>query len=267
MQKHEALNRTNTFTEVKKMLFSIKEANTMTLKQRIGAWLIPRLPMSRHVLNHVRLELNALRVRTLHRLHLGFRAKIHHLWQQHNLLVNIGCGPFGKPNWVNLDLFPHPNVTLVVDSRRSLPLADASCLGIHVEHFLEHLDPIDERTPFLQDCRRCLQPEGILRVIVPDVELYIQAYLEPGWNALNQIGCGGERPEDVFTCKMDVLNHIFIQGWEHYAGFDAESLELALRAAGFSQVTHCDWRTGDFPECCIDREQHRLYSLYFEAKL
>ncbi len=237
-----------------------------TLKQRLGAWLIPQLPVSRHVFNHMRLELNASRVRTLHQLHPGFRAKTRHLQQERNLLVNIGCGPFGKPSWVNLDLFPHPNVTLVVDCRRSLPLADASCLGIHVEHFLEHLDPIDERTPFLQDCRRCLQPEGVLRVIVPDIELYIRAYLEPGWDVLNQIGCGGEKPEDAFTCKMEALNHVFHQDWEHYAGYDAESLELALRAAGFTQVTRCSWLSGNFPGGCIDREQHQPYSLYFEAK-
>lgn len=237
-----------------------------TLKQRLGSWLIPKLPISRHVFNHLRLELNALRIRSLHNLHPGLKAKISYLQQQHDLLVDIGCGPFGKPDWVNLDLFPHPNVALVVDCRRSLPLAAASCRGIHVEHFLEHLDPTDERPSFLQECRRCLQPGGVLRVIVPDAELYIRAYLEPGWNLLNQIGCGGEKPEKVFACKMEALNHIFIQGWEHYGGYDAESLELALRAAGFTQVTRYSWQKGDFPEGCIDREQHRPYSLYFEAK-
>ena len=237
-----------------------------TLKQRLGALLIPRLPVTRHVFNHIRLELDASRVRALHQLHPGIRAKIHQLRQQRNLLVNIGCGPFGKPDWVNLDLYSHPNVTLEADTRRSLPLADASCLGIHTEHFLEHLDPVDERPQFLQDCRRCLQPEGVLRVIVPDAELYIKAYLESGWDTLNQIGCGGEKPEATFTSKMEALNHVFIQGWEHYGGYDSESLESALRAAGFTQATRCNWRTGDFPGGCIDREQHRPYSLYFEAK-
>ncbi len=237
-----------------------------TLKQHLGAWLIPRLPVSSHVFNHIRLELNALRVRTLHRLHLGFRAKIRRLQQQRNLLVDIGCGPFGKPEWVNFDLFPHSNVTLAADCRRAIPLGDASCLGIHVEHFLEHLDTVDELKSFLQECYRCLQPEGVLRVIVPDAELYIRAYLEPGWNALNQIGCGGDKPEAAFSCKMEALNHVFHQGWEHYGGYDAESLTLVLRAAGFTQVTRCGWRTGDFSGGCIDREQHRPYSLYFEAK-
>jgi predicted SAM-dependent methyltransferase len=237
-----------------------------TIKQRIGAWLIPKLPISRHVFNHIRLEYNAWLIRTRNKLHPGIRIQIHQLRQKRHLLVNIGCGPFGKSNWVNLDLFPFTNVTLVADTRRSLPLADASCAGIHVEHFLEHLEPVDERPKFLQECRRCLQPEGVLRIIVPDAELYIRAYLESGWETLNQIGCGGDKPEDTFSCKIEALNYVFIQGWEHYGGCDAESLELELRTAGFTKVTRCNWRTGDFPQRPIDREQHRPYSLYVEAK-
>jgi len=239
----------------------------LTLKQKIGAWLIPRLPLSRHVFNHIRLELNALRVRTLHRIHPGLRRKIKRLRQQHNLLVNIGCGPFGQPGWINLDLFPCGNLTLLADCRRSLPFNDASCRGIHVEHFLEHLDPEDERPRFLQECRRSLCVGGILRVIVPNAELYIKAYLEPGWASLNEIGCGGNRPESCFPCKMEMLNCVFHQSWEHYAGYDAESLQIVLQNAGFSQVKRCDWRTGDFPGGCIDRELHRSYSLYLEARV
>jgi len=65
---------------------------------------------------------------------------------------------------------------------------------------------------------------------------------------------------------MDALNHVFIQGWEHYGGYDAENLEIVLRESGFTQVKRVSWRNGDFPVECIDREQHRPYSLYFEAQ-
>lgn len=108
----------------------------MSLKQVIGAYIIPKLPINRHVFNHFRLELNALRVSVLNKMSPMRRAKIHNLKQQRNLLVNIGCGPFGKSDWINLDLFPAQNVTLIADCRRRLPLATASCRGIHVEHYL-----------------------------------------------------------------------------------------------------------------------------------
>jgi len=58
---------------------------------------------------------------------------------------------------------------------------------------------------------------------------------------------------------------VFIQGWEYYGGIDAEIMSQALKDTGLSRVSRCDWRVGNFPCGCIDREQHRPYSLYFEA--
>lgn len=237
-----------------------------TLKQRIGKWVLPHLPVSRHVFNHLRLELNGFFVRQMHRFNPRYRVVIARLRSRRNLLVNIGCGPFGVAGWVNLDLYPQPNLSIRTDSRRSLPLADGSCVGIHAEHFLEHLEPENECSAFLRECLRCLDAEGVLRLIVPDAGLYIRAYSEPGWSAMDQIVSGGENAHDVFGCKMDVLNHVFIQGWEHYGGWDAERLDLVLRRVGFTRVRLLKWQEGDFPGGCIDREQHRSYSLYVEAK-
>jgi len=236
------------------------------LKQRLGSWVLRRLGISRHVFNHVRLEMNGILFRAALRLHPGYRLRIRRLRQERNLLVNIGCGPFGLPGWVNLDFCRHPQVTLRTDCRRSLPLAAGSCRGIHVEHFLEHLDPLEELSVFLADARRCLAPGGVLRIIVPDAQRYIEAYRAPGWTLLDEMGCGGEPPQRLFKTKMQALNHVFLQTWEHYGGWDAETLRLVLQDAGFRDVTQRAWREGDFPGGCIDREQHRPYSLYFEAK-
>ena len=237
-----------------------------TLKQKIGTWLLPYLPVNNHVFNHIRLELNAWIVRTLFPLNPFYIIQLTKILRSHNLLVNIGCGPFGKENWVNIDLFSHPNLTIRYDSRKKIPLADNCCRGIHVEHFFEHLNPSDEMPAFLNECYRCMQASATLRIIVPDLELYIKAYVSQGWEFFNQVGCGGDCPQEVFRTKMDALNHIFIQGWEHYGGYDAENLELVLREAGFTKVNRVNFREGNFPVECIDREQHRPYSLYFEAQ-
>jgi predicted SAM-dependent methyltransferase len=237
-----------------------------TLKQRLGAWLIPRLPVNAILFRQIRLELNAAWVRLLGAVHPAWRRRRHELLKGKGLLVNIGCGPFGKPGWVNLDLFSHEGTTMRVDSRRPFPFGSASCRGIHVEHYLEHLEPSRERAAFLAECWRCLEPGGILRIIVPDARKYAAAYLADGWQELNTIGCGGDLPEGAFATKMEALNHVFLQDGEHYGGIDAEFLGQALRRAGFSQITLENWRTGGFPEGCIDREQHRPYSLYMEAR-
>ncbi len=208
----------------------------MTLKQRLGAWLIPRLPIGHIFLTQFRLELAALRSRVFGRLNIAQRARIAELRTALELLVNLGCGPFGKDGWVNIDLCSHPNVTLEIDCRRKLPLADKSCAGIHVEHFLEHLDPQDHQPLFLKECRRCLKQGGILRVIVPDAEAFVRAYAAPGWASMNALAAPGGSAQDAFPTKMLAINHVFVQGGEHHGGFDAQTLEFILRRAGFDQV-------------------------------
>lgn len=237
-----------------------------TLKQRVGKVLFSRLPVSRHVFDHVRLELNAMYVRACHRLNPLYLSRIRRLKAQRGLLVNLGCGPFGKPQgWVNLDLHPIENVYLRTDCRRGLPLADGSCRGIHVEMFLEHLDPFDELPPFLREVRRCLEPGGIARFIVPDGEAYLRAYLAPGWDSLNRISYGGEDWSRQYPSKMDAINHVFQQGYEHYGGWDFERLAIVLAGAGFADVRRVSFGEGNFPGGPIDREYHKDGALYVEA--
>ena len=237
-----------------------------SLKQRLGVWLKPRLPVNPWIVMTFRVESNAILTRMLNRILRSRIAQRRALEQERDILVNIGCGPFGQEGWVNLDLFPAPGVTMRVDARWGLPLADGAARGIHVEHYFEHLEPSTERPRFLADCRRCLQPGGILRIVVPDMRKYIEAYLAPGWDVLNQVGCGGERPQDSFATKIEALNHVFVQDGEHYGGFDAVYLRNTLATAGFDDIEQVDWRAGRFPGGAIDREQHASYSLYMEAR-
>jgi predicted SAM-dependent methyltransferase len=224
--------------------------------------------MSSHVYNHLRLEQKAFIVRMLHRIHPSYRKILKDLSKRRNIKANIGCGFSGLPGWVNFDLLPYENLTLCADVRWKIPLANESCVGIHVEHFFEHLSPDDERPRFLRECYRCLQPGGVLRVIVPDAKLYISAYERSDWEELNRISCGGDvpqLPQQRFRTKMEALNHVFLQDGQHYGGYDAETLALVLEEAGFSNVIRQSWRQGDFPGGAIDRDHHRPYSLYFEG--
>ncbi len=232
----------------------------MTLKQRLGAWLVPRLPVNPWIFQCFRRELNAFLLRLLNRCHPGRLAQQRMLRRLSDILVNLGCGPFGEEGWVNFDLIAAPGVTMRVDCRYPLPLADGAARGIHVEHYFEHLEPRVERPRFLAECRRCLAPGGILRIIVPDVRKYVEAYLTEDWTALNALGWEG------CGAKMEALNHVLIQEGEHYGGFDAEYLRQTLQQAGFVDVRKVDWRQGSFPGGPIDREEHRRSSLYMEAR-
>lgn len=237
----------------------------MTIKQRLGAFIFKRMPVTRHVFDHVRLELNACWVRLMHRVHPGYIRKRKLLAKKAGILVNIGCGPYGKgAPWINLDLFPIQNVFLRTDCRRKLPLANGSCAGIHVEMFLEHLDPFEELPVFLNEVYRSLQKGGVLRVIVPDAKKFIEAYLSPGWDEMNKISYGGEDWSQHYSSKMDALNHVFLQEYEHYGGWDETRMTQVLGRAGFTTIKRVQFMEGAFPDI-IDRPYHQQSGLYFEA--
>ena len=73
-------------------------------------------------------------------------------------------------------------------------------------------------------------------------------------------------PQHTFRSKMETLNHVFLEDAEHYGGHDSETLSLVLPEAGSRNVVRWSWREGDFPNGPLDRELHRPYSLYFEAR-
>lgn len=237
----------------------------MTIKQKIGKKLLNNLPFSIHVFNHIRLEVNAIWVRFLHKINPAYILKVKELKKQNNLLVNLGCGPYGKENgWINLDLFPIQHVYIRTDCRKKLILADNSCTGVHIEMFLEHVDPFDELPYLLQECYRVIMPSGVLRIIVPDAEKFIKAYLSDGWDEMNAISYGKEDWSAMYANKMEALNHVFLQGYEHFGGWDFERLHLVLKDAGFVKITRVQFNEGAFKEI-IDREFHQANALYVEA--
>ena len=239
----------------------------MSLKQALGRALIPKMPVNRHVFEHIRGELNAMWVRMLHCVHPVYRWRISALRKKRNLLLNLGCGPFGQPAWVNLDLFKFDGVALRTDCRSGLPISDGACAGIHVEHYFEHLTHEEEVPAFLAECRRCLSADGVVRIIVPDAQRYARAYVQDGWLGLDALAVPGTSARDYFETKMQALNNVMVQGYEHFGGYDFETLALALKRAGFKSIEQRAFREGRFPGGCIDRDQHRPYSLYVEASL
>ena len=95
------------------------------------------------------------------------------------LLLNIGCGRrFSRdPRWNNIDLVPSAPEVSAVDVSMGLPFERDSFHAVYHSHVLEHLDRISGKK-FLADCFRVIKPNGILRVVVPDLERIAIGYLE-----------------------------------------------------------------------------------------
>jgi SAM-dependent methyltransferase len=206
--------------------------------------------------------------------------------------VNIGCGDHPTQGWINLDVASYPGVYFW-DCRSGLPFSDGAVAAIYSEHFFEHLDLESEARPFLRECLRCLQPGGVLRIVVPDAGAYLRAYSGIGsrlggvgarmltrlfqrqspWETLAKM-----RPLDrtangwrdlclgaVYQTKMQFMNGIFRQGYEHKYAYDDETLILIMREAGFRNVVAQQFAISLDPKMAPDRNGHRTESLYVEA--
>jgi predicted SAM-dependent methyltransferase len=192
--------------------------------------------------------------------------KIRELRKKNNILLNLGCGPYGLADgWINLDLFKIKHVYVRYDCRKKLPVSNNSCAGIHVEMFMEHLEPVDELPYFLEECYRSLKQGGVLRIVVPNAKLFLKAYFSDDWRELNKISYGYEDWSRVYSTKIEALNHVFLQEYEHYGGWDEERMEHVLRRAGFNNISFVEYGKGKFPGGPIDREYHKQNGLYVEA--
>lgn len=91
-------------------------------------------------------------------------------------LLNLGCGRRRHPEWTNADLVPSGPDVLAVDLRQPLPFAAASFTAVYAAHVVEHLDPTEAHA-LLGEAARVLAPGGVVRIVVPDLEGIVRAYL------------------------------------------------------------------------------------------
>jgi|GEM_PF-379379 len=193
------------------------------------------------------------------------------------LRLHIGCGTGHIPGWINIDVAPAP---LSMNVLSGLPFSDGAVRYAFVSHFLEHLFfPADVR-PFLADVYRVLEPGGVLRIIVPDIEKCIEAYTTndrsffasrreswPWWprdptRLEDFLAYAGASPEPSYLFEA------------HKYGYDFETLARVLGDAGFVDISrstfmgspHEALRVDDASAVARAKYGDRYYSLFVEAR-
>jgi predicted SAM-dependent methyltransferase len=191
--------------------------------------------------------------------------------------INIGCGLSGIAGWHNLDNSPTITLSRIpllrsalktpawprdvrrYDVRKGLKFADGSVRYIYSSHTFEHFT-YEESLAIAKDCRRKLALGGVLRVVVPDLELIAREYL------------ADDKPlaAQAFISRLS-LNHslqdFFHPGSNHSQMFDGRKLVHMLREAGFENVELSSYRKSAIPEIDqIELEVRRDESLYVEAQ-
>jgi len=175
------------------------------------------------------------------------------------LYCNIGCGWNTFPNFVNIDYLWRPGIDLCWDITKGLPFNNESVEGVFTEHCLEHLS-LEKCKKALKEFHRILKKRKILRIVVPDGELYARLYIQ----SRTERNICFPAPEPNFKTSMFYLNRAFRE-FGHKFTYDAETLSLFLQEAGFSNIQRQSFMRGQDSQLLIDQERKKDESLYMEA--
>jgi hypothetical protein len=181
------------------------------------------------------------------------------------LYLQYGCGWSAPKGWLNFDASPtlrferlpiighlytrntqrFPDNVLYGDIVRGLPIAAASCKGIYCSHVLEHL-ALTEFDIALQNTFTYLQPEGIFRLVVPDLEQLVRSYLS-GTDPM----ASSRFMEETYLGKRDRARGVrgFLSAWlgnsTHLWMWDERSMTQKLKEHGFKQIRRATFQDSE----------------------
>lgn len=177
--------------------------------------------------------------------------------------LHLGCGKRQMPGFVHVDLAAYEHVDFQRDVRDLSCFGDAAANLIYACHVLEYFD-LREAYQVLVEWRRVLEPNGVLRLAVPDFDALLQVYvmskslpaiLGPLYGRM--IPAGGDSA--VY----------------HKTVYNFEMLSALLVSVGFRGVRKWDWRMTEhshIDDCSqaywphMDKEKGILISLNVEAR-
>ena len=101
--------------------------------------------------------------------------------------LNLGCGRRYHSDWTNVDFKSTGEGVIAHNLNQNIPFPDESFDVVYHSHLLEHFSRSNAEI-FLKECYRVLRPQGVLRVVVPDLEQIARTYL----TALEKADAGSE---------------------------------------------------------------------------
>lgn len=180
-------------------------------------------------------------------------------------LLDLGAADTPADGFVAIDFFGRKGV-YGADLRYPLLIDDATVDGIFTEHTFEHM-AFDDVRRLVGECFRVLKPGGRIRVIVPDVSIFVARYQANDvawfreWARVSLLPRGRQ-----FVTPMQAISFI-TQEYGHRSAWDFASLAKVLGDAGFADIEATGYRRGRDPRLLRDKdaESRRLVSIYVEA--
>jgi predicted SAM-dependent methyltransferase len=203
--------------------------------------------------------------------------------------VQFGCGRSIEDGFLNVDgdfrwLSPDMRNDIVYnyvdraspkllqhDLRERMPEALREVEVIYHCHFLEHL-PIDLGAIFLTQCYRLLAPGGVMRLVVPDFELWCKKYVAKDkdyfqWYKRSYLGV-----DNPYYVTNGQIFTGMLYNWGHVMAYDYETLVHLLKSIGFINISQSFWgKSNDAKFAGIEliedgENQRRFESLVIECE-
>ncbi len=211
------------------------------------------------------------------------------------LKLNLGSGRRVILGWINVDIHPlipiskipgatwllfkfgvigegayrmkWPKNTLWHDIRKGLPYDDNTADYMYASHFFEHVKE-EEAEKILRECHRVLRPGGVLRIVIPDLELLAKKYVAGDKAFFEKIKPG----RHITGAFLDLLNFYpsklsrrVISGQHHLWMHDFSSLSALLQKVGFGKIERKQFRETKIPDI-PSFEVEIPFNLYVEAQ-
>ena len=189
------------------------------------------------------------------------------------LKLNIGCGPSGQfEGYINIDNSPSVLLgkfsaikkalwalriidkskfiadwsgVIRCDVSKGIHYSDGTVDKIYSSHLLEHI-PRDKGVAFIKECYRILKPDGVMRLVVPDLLFHAEQYV-----AVTRALVSKEELPNNRSTHDTFLNTIYgaylnkrRYGAEHYYMYDLPTLVSILKNSGFENIKKCEFKEG-----------------------
>lgn len=223
--------------------------------------------------------------------------------------VNLGCGEKWCDGWVNIDwswnarIRKHPltrfwlpslmhrfnlidiNINwpsnlVIHDVRKRLPFDNSTVDCIYTSHVIEHLTKY-EATKTLTDCHRILKARGVIRIVVPDLELFASKYVARDYDFYYKNFTYDKSVGDTFadrflsifyekdrtsvqSIRQKIKSSLFSNPYHKWL-YDYESLSAILSQIGFEDIERYSPKIGTVPDLNM-LEESSPESLYIEAQ-
>ena len=170
--------------------------------------------------------------------------------------INVGGGKhWHKDGWENIDLGLGHNL----NQGYLKNYKDNSVDIIYTSHCIEHL-PWKNVDNVLKDLYRILKPGGLIRIVLPDVDIMWKIIknkdrdiLERNNPGYYRSGGGGALSNEFCVYELfgyDRKGERFLENTMHKAFFNESIINIMLSAAGFSEVEMKEFCNSNIEEMC-----------------